>query len=140
MRTAAADVRELCAEHGIVLRRLARLQQQVGEQLQASARRLAELEARNLRLQAELVRSRSAAVWGLPPLGRAPAIRSAVASPRVQRAPGMREAQAVICQAACVGHAHPWLDDGQCRQTGRACDRLHGAAPVPEATDAQETG
>ena len=94
----ALVVRELVAEHGVLSRRLAQLQQRVGDQLQASARRQAALVAR--------------AATG--PRGLAPRI-----------APGLLEAQAVICQTGCAGHAHPWLEpDGQCRRTGQACDRL----------------
>ncbi|MEZ5702753.1 MAG: hypothetical protein R3E42_13695 [Burkholderiaceae bacterium] len=41
------------------------------------------------------------------------------------RDPGAPEAQAVICQTGCVGHAHPWLaPDGQCRRSGDACERI----------------
>ena len=94
----ALVVRELVAEHGVLSRRLAQLQQRVGDQLQASARRQAALVPR--------------AATG--PRGLAPRI-----------APGLLEAQAVICQTGCAGHAHPWLEpDGQCRRTGQACDRL----------------
>jgi hypothetical protein len=114
---------ELMLEHGALLRQIAGLQRRVSEQQQASARRLVALEAQNLRLRAELVLLRTALLWNL---------RAAALSPGAQRAaprapavpdPDLREAQMVICQTACAGHAHPWRDaDGQCRRTGEACD------------------
>jgi hypothetical protein len=87
------------------------------------------VEADNLRLRAALIRSRTAVLWGLPPVPlsvptRRPLPRSA--PPLVEHQ--WREAQAVICQTACAGHAHPWRDDkGQCQRSGQACDR----APEP---------
>lgn len=116
---------ELSAEHGAVVRRLARLQQRVTGQMQDSAGRQAALEAENLRLRGELVRLHTAVAWNL----RAAVLWSRPV-PGTQAHParaveGMREAQAVICQTGCAGHAHPWLEpDGQCRRTGQACDRL----------------
>lgn len=118
-------VGELVAEHGTLVRRLARLQQRVTEQLQAGTGRQAALEAENLRLRCELVRMRTAVAWNL----RTAALLSRpVPGPRRGQPgadTGLHEAQAVICQTGCVGHAHPWLDaEGQCRRTGRVCDRL----------------
>lgn len=141
MTPAAAEARALKIEHGALVRRLAHLQQRVGEQLQAAARHQATLEAQNLRLRAELVRLRTAAVWGLPTQVRALVARAAERRPAVAPAQGLREAQAVLCQTACVGHAHVWLgQDGQCRQTGMACDRLHDAAAAPVSLDAADNG
>ena len=121
----ALVTRGLVAEHGALLRRLAQLQQRVGDQLQASARRQAALDGENIRLRGELVRMRTAVAWDLRPAALVPrdATGSRGRAPRI--APGLLEAQAVICQTGCAGHAHPWLEpDGQCRRTGQACDRL----------------
>ena len=124
--------RALAAEHGILLRQLARLQQRVSEQLQGAARRQRALESQNLRLRAELVRLRTAEAWRLPATATTRGASASPARPPVVRVdPTLREAQAVICQTGCTGHAHPWLEeDGHCRRTGLACERLDEAPPV----------
>lgn len=122
---------DLAQEHVALVGRLGRLQQRVTEQLQAGARRQAALEAENLRLRCELVRMRTAVAWDLRPmvLHARPVPGPQASAPRAEA--GLREAQAVICQTGCAGHAHPWLEpDGQCRRTGQACDRLEGDAPA----------
>ncbi|MCL5969443.1 MAG: hypothetical protein M1359_09430 [Betaproteobacteria bacterium] len=46
------------------------------------------------------------------------------------------ESDAVLCQTACVGHAHHWLqDDGQCQRKGGECERVQaqGGVYVPSA-------
>lgn len=131
-RRSTLVIRELVTEHGTLLRRLAQLQQRVSDQLQTAERRQRDLEADNIRLRAELVRVRTALVWGLRPaalLRRAvPAQRREVGDVRE----AMPEAQAVICQTGCVGHAHPWLgEDGQCLRSGQACERLAEDAQSP---------
>lgn len=126
VRTRSAPIaQELALEHAALVRRLARLQRRVTEQLQAGARCQAVLEADNLRLRAEVVLLRTAMVWGLrtSALGTGPATRRrhAPATPD----PALQGARDMICRTGCVGHAHPWLDeDGQCRQRGQPCDRL----------------
>lgn len=121
----APVIRELVTEHGTLLRRLAQLQQRVSDQLQTAERRQRDLEADNIRLRAELVRVRTALFWGLRPAALA---RRAVPARRREEGDvpeGMSEAQDVICQTGCVGHAHPWLgEDGQCLRSGQACERL----------------
>jgi hypothetical protein len=140
----ALVTRGLVAEHGALLRRLAQLQQRVGDQLQASARRQAALDGENIRLRGELVRMRTAVAWDLRPAALVPRAATGPRSRAPRIAPGLLEAQAVICQTGCAGHAHPWLEpDGQCRRTGQACDRLEdegsarpAAAPRPGTTAA----
>lgn len=116
--------RELAQEHGVLMRQIGGLQSRCTELLRSSSSRVAALEGENLRLRAELVLLRTSVFWGLGAATvlrrRSPAVRS---RPPVEA--GAREAQAVICQTGCVGHAHPWLDEeGQCRRSGQACDRL----------------
>lgn len=97
--------------------------------LEARTAREAALVTQNLRLRAELVLLRTAVFWGL---GAATVLRRPPATParvRPRLEAGAREAQAVICQTGCAGHAHPWLEaDGQCRRSGEACDRVDPAA------------
>lgn len=124
-RQVAQVIQELVAEHGALLRRLAQLQQRVSDQLQTAERRQRDLEADNIRLRAELVRVRTATVWGLRPAALARRAVPALRREASDQQEAMREAQAVICQTGCVGHAHPWLgEDGQCLRSGQACERL----------------
>jgi hypothetical protein len=115
----------LAHEHGVLMRQMGGLQSRCTELLRSSASRVAALEGDNLRLRAELVLLRTSVFWGL---GAATVLRRARPLAGVSRPPeepGTREAQAVICQAGCVGHAHPWLEeDGQCRRSGLARDRV----------------
>ncbi|GLS16942.1 hypothetical protein GCM10007935_43910 [Hydrogenophaga electricum] len=127
----APPVRDLVHEHGVMLRQMAGLQQRVSAHCQAQAVRVAALESLNLRLQAELVLLRTAIFWGLGAgaVMRRPPVRHRLPA---HPAEAMREAQAVICQTGCVGHAHPWLQaDGQCSRTGQACDQLETSAVAP---------
>ena len=121
-----ASATELVAEHAALLRRLAQLQQRVSEQCRAGAVRQAVLEAENLCLRAELVVLRTAAAWGLRGTALNPIRPRSTPRPSVVPSePPMREARSVICQTGCTGHAHPWLgDDGQCRLSGQACERV----------------
>ena len=122
---------ELAVEHGVLMRQIGGLQRRSSELLQASTAREAALLAENLRLRAELVLLRTSVFWGL---GAATVMRRdgatrAAARPLVDT--HAKEAQAVICQTGCVGHAHPWLDaDGHCRRSGQACERIESADPV----------
>ena len=125
--------RTLSDEHGALMRRMALLQRQVGDQMAQQSRRLSALEGDNLRLRGELVRSRTAVLWGLH--------TAAVTTPSRHKASPVGppvngpwpEAHAVICQTACVGHAHPWLDEqGHCRRTGAECQ--------PYTHEASESG
>lgn len=112
-------VGELSREHGAMARQLAGLQQRIGGLLAANARRIALLEADNLRLRAELVVCRTGLLWGL---GAGVLQPRAARRQRLSGLPDMAAAQVVICQTGCAGHAHPWRDDeGQCRRTGLAC-------------------
>lgn len=120
------NVQELVVEHRVLMRQIGGLQRRSAEQWQALQVREAALQAENLRLRAELVLLRTSVLWGLgvasmmrrPAAGRPARQPAAVAS-------GTGEAQAVICQTGCAGHAHPWLgEQGQCLRSGQACDRL----------------
>jgi hypothetical protein len=121
----------LAAEHGALLRQIGALQRRCSEQWRAAAAAQATLEGANLRLRAELMLLRTGMYWGL---GAATVLRRP-AHPR-QPAPAhyaaeAPEAQAVICQTGCVGHAHPWLAaDGQCQRSGQPCERQARQAPA----------
>lgn len=129
-RREAALAHELVAEHGVLMRQIGGLQRRSSELLRTSTAREAALVAQNLRLRAELVLLRTRVFWGL---GAAAVLRCPPAERKPARAPldtGAPEAQAVICQTGCVGHAHPWLEaDGQCRRSGQACERVELPTP-----------
>lgn len=113
------------SEHGALLRQWGGLQRHMDTVLRAAAAREAALAGENLRLRAELVLLRTSVFWGLG-TGRLqcpPRARPVTARPPLEA--HAREAQAVICQTGCVGHAHPWRDaDGQCRRSGQACEPM----------------
>jgi hypothetical protein len=110
----AAEAAVLRHEHGVLLRRLGRLQRELGSDL-------ARLERENLRLRATLLLTRTAWLWGLAPPPAAPARRVGTAGP--SGAPAT--VQQLLCQVACTGHAHYWLGEGgQCSRSGAACERL----------------
>ena len=88
----ALVVRELVAEHGVLSRRLAQLQQRVGDQLQASARRQAALDGENIRLRGELVRMRTAVAWDLRSAALVPRAATGPRGLAPRIAPGLLEA------------------------------------------------
>lgn len=113
------NVQDLVIEHGVLMRQIGGLQRRSTEQWQA-------LQAENLRLRAELVILRTSVLWGL---GVQPLMRRTATVKPVRRqsavAHGTVEAQALICQTGCIGHAHPWLgEEGQCLRSGQVCERL----------------
>lgn len=118
-------VLELSREHGALVRRLAALQQHLDDLLCGHARQVNALEVERMRLRAQVVLLRTASLWGLG------AVQMPSSSPpaRLRTQPPLAaetlQAQAVICQTGCAGHAHPWLaDDGLCRRSGQVCERL----------------
>lgn len=131
VREDCGAVFELSCEHGALVRRLGALQQRLDDLLRDQARQVYALEADRMRLRAQVVLLRTAAFWGLSGLqvpGRPPAGRMRTQTPLAPNAP---QAQAVICQTGCAGHAHPWLsDDGLCRRSGQACERLGRGEPA----------
>ena len=127
-------------EHEAVLRHWGRLQRQMDDVLGVALAREAALTGENLRLRAELVLLRTRVLWGMghAQMHRSPR-HSRVVQPLLE--PGSREAQAVICQTGCVGHAHPWLEaDGQCRRSGRACEPLAAGVGATPGGDEAKTG
>lgn len=122
-RRSDADSAVVDAEHSILLRRLARLQD-LGDRLAQCERRVRQLESENLLLRGHQLVVRTALLWGLRYDVRLWPSRVG-ARPATPPQPASREAHSVICQTGCVGHAHPWLDgDGHCKRSGRACERL----------------
>ena len=152
-RLDSAAARELVSEHGALTRLLGGLQRRMGELLRSHALQVRALEGEILRLRGQLVVARTGLLWGLPrgrrlagTLTLRPATTTrppaGAAAPALAPDPALREANAVICQTGCVGHAHPWLElDGQCRRTGQACE-LRGepseSPQMPQMPDVPE--
>jgi hypothetical protein len=131
------NVQDLVTEHRVLMRQIGGLQRRSAEQWQAMRAREDALLAENMRLRAELVLLRTSVLWGLGITGwvRRAAVRRPLPRPAVV-APGTRAAQVVLCQTACVGHAHPWLgDEGLCLRSGQSCDRLTMDLPEREEPD-----
>jgi hypothetical protein len=126
-------------EHGALIRQMAGLQTRVSQQLQDMARQVVDLERALMATRAQLVVVRTALLWGLKREGLswpgADRFRPMPPTPTPARRP-MHEANAVICQTGCVGHAHPWLEaDGQCRRTGHPCDLVGNSKTAHKADD-----
>jgi hypothetical protein len=123
-------------EHGVLIRQVAGLQTRVSQQMQAYAQQVDDLEQALLGARARLLLVRTALLWGLDREGLSLSSpgrsRQRPASSRPSPVPRpLNEADTVICQSGCVGHAHPWLeDDGQCRRTGQSCGFVVSRATV----------
>lgn len=128
MRTdhAGGVLADLVREHGALARQLAGLQGRVDGLLRQHAHQIAGLQAQNLRLRAQQVVWRTGVCWGLgSSLLLQPTPRRALLAPHAPIDRASPQAQALICQTGCTGHAHPWLDaDGLCRRSGMACERM----------------
>ena len=127
-----ASVRWLEAEHLVLVRRMARLQCLFDELLSDHDRKMSVLEAEILRLRGRLVVARTQTLWGLVAVAALPA-----RTPLLPQAPlplpwgSMPHAAQVLCQVACVGHAHYWLQEsGDCARSGERCEGAVGGSVV----------
>ncbi len=117
-------VAQLRAEHAALIQHLATVQQQVTAHCKALQQREQATLAENLRLRAELLVVRTAVYWGLREGAprRQSTQRTTIRAPIPANSP---DAQAVICQTGCAGHAHPWLEPGgECGRSGEPCRAL----------------
>lgn len=147
-------------EQMVWLRHHARVQQRMSATVRQMAARIEALEADLLRHRAQAVLERTAQWWAIPlrshrswrrwpgvqPGGartsvvrlafRGPALAQAAATPASAVAPDLapdawRASDEVLCQTACVGHAHHWLGaDGQCQRKGGDCERVQALGDV----------
>lgn len=114
----AAEAAVLRQEHGVLLRQLGRLQQDLGGDV-------VRLERENLHLRVALLLTRTAWLWGLTPTRAAEAHRLRTGSACQAPRGGPATVQELLCQVACTGHAHYWLGEaGHCSRSGEACERL----------------
>lgn len=118
---AQARTAQIRQEHLALVRHLAGIQAKVSQEIAAQQKRAERAEAESMRLRAELLVVRTAVYWNV----REIVPRRVPPNPRVrppQVLPQSEEAQTLICQTGCAGHAHPWLDpDGDCRRLGEPC-------------------
>lgn len=135
--TAAGPRDEVEQEQRVVLRMWGRLQNELSTQMLHHAREQARLQAEVMRLRAALLLTRTAVWWGMG-LGGSLVLPARTSTPRPTPRPTPIEASSpadeVLCQTACVGHAHHWLDTDQaCARTGLPCHRVNIASAVPAA-------
>jgi hypothetical protein len=126
-RTPSRPASALVEEHAILCRQLGGLQQRVSTLLTQHQVEIHRLDRETVHLRGQLLVARTALLWGLARAVVQPrSTGSADPSTRERtQTPTLPEARPVLCQVACVGHAHAWLDDhGQCTRDGQACDRL----------------
>jgi len=127
-RTPSRPLTVLVQEHGILCRQLGGIQQRVSTLLAQHQAEIRRLDRETVYLRGQLLVARTALLWGLARavVQTRPTGTTDHRSTRERtRTPSLPEARPVLCQVACVGHAHAWLDDrGQCTRDGQTCDRL----------------
>lgn len=124
---ASGAMETLCQEHAVVLRMWGRLQNELSQQVRRQLAERAQWHTEVMRLRASLMLTRTAVLWGmglgspLPPPRPAPHTRRPATPGHTNRT----AADEVLCQTACVGHAHHWLNDNlACTRTGQTCHRI----------------
>lgn len=116
------------AEYAALVRQLARLQVRISDLVLTHRNERNRLEAQVMRLRARLIVGQTERFWRVG-AGRSTVDRTEVPAGLVPdqeplAAPeDLWQAREVICETGCQGHAHPWLQDGQCRLSGQACQR-----------------
>lgn len=119
-------------EHAVLCRQLGQLQQRIGELLAERDGTIGRLDAQTLYLRGQLVVLRTALLWGLALPGQPHCTPAPPGARRIRAAtalttPSLPVAKALLCQVACSGHAHTWLDEqGQCTRDGLPCEKLSG--------------
>lgn len=128
-------------EHLALLRRWAQLQHDMDALRSQHQHQMEHLQARLLRLQAELVIRHTHTLWGLGHrrFALTDSARHSTAGPRLERAnPAFSAAdatRAAICQSGCIAQAHAWLgDEQQCRLHGGRCEPLNHPQESPCAS------
>lgn len=113
----------LGAEHGAMMRTLARLQGRLDDMLNEQRQQVQTLEAEIVRLRGQLLQARTQVLWGLGTAVAHARKPNALPPRSALVAPVTDAASRVLCRVACVGHAHHWLQpDGACSRTGGQCD------------------
>ena len=124
----------LGAEHCVLVRTLARLQGRLDDILNEQRHQVQALEAEIVRLRGQLLQARTQVLWGLGTVAVQTHKPNALQSRPMPVGAVADAASRVLCQVACVGHAHHWLQaDGGCARTGALCD----TAELPVQANAQ---
>ncbi len=110
---------ELEAEHRLLLRRYAALQQRVSAWCDAQQRETQRLQAELLRWRARWVSERTRHAWDLPH------------APPWQPAWAQAEAQALLCQTGCLPFGRAGADGDTCRRTQQPCAAPQEAVSAP---------
>ncbi|HEY1103471.1 MAG TPA: hypothetical protein VGE70_08630 [Burkholderiaceae bacterium] len=102
------QLRLLQYENGVLLRALARAQQQTSTGIAQLHGQVQDQDSLLMRLRAALMRKETELMI----------VRDDMAA--LLDASQMAT-ELVICQTGCVSHGNHWLDDTQCRRTGQTC-------------------
>jgi len=117
-------VAPLVDEHATLCRQLGGLQRRVSALLLQHENEIRRLDRETVRLRAQLLVARTALLWGLPRSVTQPRPEPRRPAPEPPP-PTWPETREVLCQVACTGHAHPWLDaQGHCSRDGQVCTGL----------------
>lgn len=116
----------LIDEYAVLCRQWGRAQRHADDSLRLWRQRCAALESEAMRLRGRLLALRTALLWGLPVPWMLTACTTAPARRRDADDPEpLDEAERLLCQVGCQGHAHPALgDEGTCRWRGGVCQVL----------------
>jgi hypothetical protein len=117
----------LVDEHATLCRQLGGLQRRVSDLLMQHENEIRRLDRETVRLRGQLMVARTAMLWGMPGSPTKSAAGDTVRKRPVgdQRTPSLPEAREVLCQVACTGHAHPWLNArGHCSRDGKVCTHV----------------
>lgn len=121
-------------EHMAMVRHWARLQHDMDALREQHRLEMEHLQARLLRLQAELVIRHTQTLWGLGyqrfALTDTPQVHATPDTDRVASATEVT--RAAICQSGCISQAHAWLGEEQhCRLHGGRCEPLTTSLDTP---------
>lgn len=107
MTAPLSDFDKFASEHGVLLRQYGQVQWRCSEVLAAQGRELANLQAKVMRLRAEVMVRETALAFERED-------RAALESVLVS-------ADLVICQTGCISHDAYWRVHDQCKRTGKQC-------------------
>lgn len=125
----------LIDEYAVLCRQWARAQHHAECGLRLWRQRCAALESEAMRLRGRLLALRTALLWGLPvPWALTACMTDSARRCDADPTKPLGDAERLLCQVGCQGHAHRALDDdGTCRWRGVACHVSAGGEPVKQS-------
>lgn len=127
-------------EHQVLIRHLARLQQQMTLLVRSHDTQLRHWQRQLMRQSVRLMLERTRADWELVPQGRqapaatpaAPVSAVTVADSSLAQALATAQTEALICRTGCQMDGDHWRDGELCKRNGRACAVGVSAADAAE--------